>query len=185
MKLFIAPSAPQGRRHLLVRCMGFSLGCSCREVDPVPPRQVTLRPPSNGRLEHVKSRWHQNGGCATRRFPREVGLSCRKCGAADGPRDFRFLLFFPAEVSPLHRPLEPRSQAIESRPTAIAVEVSRRAPSLLVSRPFVAHGVAHGGRGAWTGDGSFRGFRWPQRARRRAQRPPVLLPPTAPAPTIA
>ena len=56
---------------------------------PCPVTLGNLRPPSNGRLERVKSHWRQNGGCATRRFPREVGLSCRK------PRDFRFLLFFP------------------------------------------------------------------------------------------
>jgi len=88
-------------------------------------------------------------------------------------------------------PLEPRSQAVESRRTAIAVEVLRRAPSLLASHPFVARGGALGGRGVAHGDRfaapaavASRGSRWPQRAQRRAQ-PPVLRPPTAPAPPTA
>jgi hypothetical protein len=117
-------------------------------------------------------------------------LSQTRCSAAE-TRDFRFLLFFTPAISPIASPARTAQSDGREQRTAIAPEALRRAPFLLVSHPFVGHGVAHGVhgaahgvRGASTGGGSSRGSRWSQQAPRRAQ-PPVLRPPTALAPTIA
>src|SRR5271165_6126485 len=118
-----------------------------------------------------------------------------------GTRDFRFLLFLRLRYRSLVGPpdrirnsefVEPRSQAFDGNRTVIALELFRLAPSLLVSHPFVVRAVAHGGPAVAHGDGcvalaavASRVSQWPQRARRRSRWPPVLRPPTAPAPTIA
>jgi hypothetical protein len=76
----------------------------------------------------------------------------------------------------------PAAQIIS--PTAVLPALFRRALALRLVYPCAACDGAHGGRSASSGGGSCRGSRWSSRAQRRAQ-PPVLRPPTAPAPPIA
>ena len=70
------------------------------------------------------------------------------------------------------------------RARAIARELFRQAASRLAFHPFVARGVAHGGRAVVHCDGcavlvgvASRGSRSPERARRRVRPPPALQPP--------